>query len=86
MTCNKVPERAGQRHKGGHDRDEPPLQPARSADATQPPHEQSKIEAGRVDQQSLPNVRVPAEIHTAQPTRLVEIREGSFQTLAAEAQ
>ena len=48
MTCHKVPKRVRQRQKGGQDRDEPPLQPARSADAHQLPHQKTEIEAGRV--------------------------------------
>lgn len=58
----------------------------RLTDAHQLPHQQPEIEAGRVDQQSLENVRMSAEVHAAHSTGLVEMREGPFQALAAEPQ
>ena len=54
--------------------------------ANQLPHEEPKIEAARVDQQSLQNVGGPAEVHAAHPARLVEMREGPLQVFAAEPQ
>src|SRR5262245_45960573 len=86
MRRHALPERSNQRQKRRHDGDEPPLQPTGSPDANQPPHEQSKIEAGRVDQQSLSYVRVPAQVHAAHPTGFEEMCEGPFQTLAAQPQ
>src|SRR6266550_4233082 len=86
MTHSTVPERADQRKEGGCDCDQPPLEATRRADANQLAHEQAEIEAGRVDQQPLANVLMSAEVHAAHPTRLVEMREGSLQALAAEPQ
>src|SRR5215813_5882360 len=86
MICRTVLERADQRQKSSHDGDQPPLKPAGRADANQLPHEQPEIEAGRVDQQPLANVRMSAEVQASHPTRLVEMREGPFQALAAEPQ
>ena len=74
---------AHQRQKRSHDGDEPPLQRSRSPDANQLPHQQSEIEAGRVDQQSLQYVRMAAEVYPAHPARLVEMCEWSLQALAA---
>src|SRR5687768_18384698 len=39
------------------------------ADADQPPHEQAEIEAAGVNQQTLPNIGVAAEVHAAQAPR-----------------
>jgi hypothetical protein len=78
-----APEVAHQRQKRSHDGDEPPLQCSRRPDANQLPHEQSEIEAGRVNQQSLADVRMSAQVHAAQPPGFIEMCEGSFQALAA---
>jgi hypothetical protein len=86
MTCNEEQERPNQRQKDGHERAEPPLQPAWRADADQLPHEEPKIETTRVDQQSLQNVGVRAKVHAAHPAGLVEMREGPLQALPTQPQ
>ena len=53
MKRHKLPELSSQHQKSSHDRDEPPLEPSRGADAKQLPHEQPEIEAAGVNQQSL---------------------------------
>jgi hypothetical protein len=63
-----------------------PLQPAWRADANQLPHEQSEIEAAGVNQRSLPNVGVAAEVHAPHGAGLIEMGKGSFEPLAAEPQ
>jgi hypothetical protein len=59
---------------------------ARRADADQLTQEEPEIEAARVDQQPLADVRVATQVHTAHPAGLVEMREGSFQALTAKPQ
>ena len=86
ITRQRLREHPHQRQQGGQDRVEPPLQPTRRADADQLPHQQSEIETADVNQQSLQNVRVPAEVHAAHPARFVEMREGPLQALAAKPQ
>ena len=86
MSCNEGQERSNQRQKHGHDRAEPPLQPAWRADADQLPHEEPEIETTRVDQQSFQNVGVPAQVHAAHPAGLVEMREGPLQALPTQPQ
>ena len=79
MTRGTLPERPNQREKRGHHRTESPLQATRRADANQLPHEEPEIEAARVDQQPLQNVRVSAEVDAVHAARLVEMREGPLQ-------
>src|ERR1043165_7153092 len=86
MTGGNVPERADQGKKGGYERDKSPLQAAWRTDAKQLPHEQAEIEAGRVNQQPLANVRMSAKVHAAHPARLKEMREGPFQAFSSEPQ
>src|SRR5262245_7645168 len=86
MTGNKGPERAGQRQKSRHYRDQPPLQPAWRADANQLPHEQSEIEARDMNQQPLPNVGVAAEVHAAHAASLIKMGKRPFESLATEPQ
>ena len=86
MRRHTLPEVATQRQKRREHGDEPPLQPARRADADQLTQEEPEIEAARVDQQPLADVRVAAQVHTAHPAGLVEMREGSFQALTAKRQ
>src|SRR5688572_24360405 len=86
MTCDRVRECPDHRPERGEDRGEASLQPAWRADADQLPHEETEIEAAGVDQHSLPNVRVSAEIQPAHPAGLIEMREGPFEALAAEPQ
>jgi hypothetical protein len=49
-------------------------------------HAQAKIEAADVNQQALSNVGVTAKVHATHPTGLIEMGEGAFQALAAQAQ
>src|SRR6516164_4555935 len=86
MRRHTLPEVATQRQKRREHGDEPPLQPARRADADQLTQEEPEIEAARVDQQPLADVRVAAQVHTAHPAGLVEMREASFQALTAKPQ
>jgi len=58
------------------------LQPARRAAADQVAHDEPEIEASRMNQQTLEDVRVAAQMRAAHPTGVVEIREGAFDTLA----
>ena len=50
MRRNRLPDTLNQRKKGRQERVEPPLQPARRADADQLPHQQSEIETADVYQ------------------------------------
>jgi hypothetical protein len=86
MTARQLADRANQREQRGHDRTEPPLQPARRPDANQLPHQQSEIETADVDQQTLQDVRVTTEVHAAHSTGLVEMSEGPLQALPAKPQ
>ena len=61
------------------------LQPARRADADQVTHDEPEIEATRMNQQTLQDVRVAAQMRAAHPARVVEMREGAFDALAALA-
>ena len=65
MTGSDERERPSQRQKGGHDRAEPPLQPAQRADADQLPHQQAELNAAGVNQQPLQNVAVTAKVHAS---------------------
>ena len=66
MTRRGVQAWPKQYQKASEDRDEPPLEAARRADADQLTHEEPQIEAAGVDQESLADVRVAAEMHAAQ--------------------
>jgi hypothetical protein len=80
-----TPEVATQRQKRREHGDEPPLRPARRADADQLTQEEPELNT-RVDQQPLADVRLAAQVHTAPPAGLVEMREGAFQALSAKPQ
>ena len=86
MTRHRLPERPNQRQQRDEGRDTASLQAAWRADADQPPHEQAEVEATGVNQQTLPNIDVAAEIHAAQAAGLVEMGERPFQSLAAKPQ
>jgi hypothetical protein len=62
------------------------LQPSRCADADQLSHEKAKVEATDMNQQTLSNVGVAAELHATHPAGLIEMGKGSFQTLASQPQ
>jgi len=54
------------------------LECARRANADQVTHEKPEIEAARMDQQPLADVRVSAEMHATHATGFVEMRERTF--------
>ena len=81
---HRPPERADQSDKSNESRNKSALEAAWRADADQLTHEQSEIEAGRVDQQSRPNVPVPSKVHAAHAAGLIEMRKRSFQPFAAQ--
>src|SRR5205085_11852307 len=85
MHC-ELPQGAYEHHKRGDGRPEPPLQPSRRTDADQAAHEQAEIEAAGMNQHALANVAVATEVHATHPAGLIEMGEGAFQTLAAQAQ
>jgi len=53
------------------------------ADADEGAHQESRIEAPDVHEQTLQDVRVPQRIGTAHPASLVEMRIGALQSLVA---
>jgi hypothetical protein len=53
------------------------LQPARRAAADQVAHDEPEIEAARMNQQALEDIRVAAQMRAPHPTRVVEMREGA---------
>ena len=59
------------------------LQAARRADADQLTHDEPEIEATGMNQQALQDVRVTAQMRAAHAARVVEMREGAFDPLAA---
>src|SRR5215204_1342391 len=85
-TPHGLPQEPNEHQKGGHGGDEPTLQRARRADADQVAHEQAEIEATGLNQQALSNVGVAAEVHARHPAGLIEMGEGAFQALSAQAQ
>src|SRR6266480_2121380 len=60
-------------------------QAPRCAEADQLTHHEPEIEATRMNQQSLQDVRVAAQMGAAHAARVVEMREGAFDLLAALA-
>jgi hypothetical protein len=58
------------------------LQPARRAAADQVAHDEPEIEAARMNQQALEDIRVAAQMRATHPTRVVEMREGAFDPRA----
>ena len=58
------------------------LEAPRRAYARQVPHEQSEIDAADLDEQPFQDVGMPAQMHTARPAGLVEMRVGPFQPFA----
>lgn len=49
MTRHALPERARLHQKGGHEREEPPLQPSWRADTDQLSHEKAEIKTAGVN-------------------------------------
>jgi hypothetical protein len=62
------------------------LEAARRAHAKERAHQQSEIEDAGVNQQSLPDVAVAAEVHAAHAASLIQMGEGPFQPLSSEPQ
>src|SRR5687767_9722086 len=62
------------------------LEPARRAPAEQLPHQNSEIEATRVDQQSFEDVLMPTQVSAAHPAGVVHVSEGPFAVLPASTQ
>jgi hypothetical protein len=58
------------------------LQPAQRAAADQVAHDESEIEAARMNQQTLEDIGVAAQMRAAHPTGVVEMAEGAFDPLA----
>jgi hypothetical protein len=87
-TCHghQRPERMNHRDNGAESRPEAALEGARCAGADQLTHEEPEIECANVDQQSLQNVRVAAEVYAAHSAGFIDVGEGTFQALAAEPQ
>ena len=83
VTRDRRPERRDPREQRRHDRAETPLEASWRADADELPHEEAEIETGRVDQQSLEDVRMPAKVQATHAAGFVEMREGPLQTFAA---
>ena len=73
---------AQEHQKLGDDDRQAILQAARRAAADQVAHDQPEIEAPRMNQQALEDIRVAAQIRAAHPTGVVEMREGAFDPLA----
>ena len=57
------------------------LEATRRADARQLPHEQPEIEAADLHEHALQDVGMPAQMHAAHPSGLIEMRVGTFQPL-----
>src|SRR6202163_1456679 len=73
---------AQEHQKRGNDGCRAILQPARRAAADQVAHDEPEIEAPRMNQQALEDIRVAAQIRAAHPTGVIEMREGAFDPLA----
>jgi hypothetical protein len=58
------------------------LRPARLAATNQVAHDEPEIEAARMNQQTLEDIGVAAQMRAAHPTGVVEMREGAFDSLA----
>jgi len=86
MTRHLLPERLNQHQKASKNGHAPPLESPRCTDADQLTDEEPEIEAAGVNQQSLENVGVAAEMHAAHAARLEEMGEGPFQSLTAQSQ
>ena len=72
-----------QRNKESQNRSKPPLQAARRAETEASAHEKSQVEAARVDEEALQDVRVASQMRAPHATGLIEMGMGSFQSLAA---
>src|ERR1019366_6807315 len=68
--------------KRGHDGRPAILQPARRADAEQVAHDESEIEAPRMNQQALEDIGGAAQMRAAHPAGGVKMREGPCDPLA----
>ena len=69
----------------GTNRGHAALQPARRADPDQMTHDEPEIEATRMNQEALQDVRVAAQMRAPHPARVVEMRKRAFDPFAALA-
>ena len=74
---------AQEHQKLGDDDRQAILQAARRAAADQVAHDEPKIEAARMNQQTLEDIGVAAQMRAAHPTGVVEMCEGAFDPLAS---
>ena len=65
---------AQEHQKRGEDGCRAILQPARRTAAEQVAHDEPEIEAPRMNQQALEDIRVAAQMRAAHPTRVVEMQ------------
>ena len=79
-ACPDATERDDQ---GGERRRRVALEAPRRAHAGQLAQEQPEVEPADVNEQTLENVGVSTQVHAAHPARLVEMRVGAFEPLAA---
>src|SRR5678815_6154869 len=80
---SQVFDKRPQRDHDGHRGCESALQAARRADAEDLTHDEPKIEATGMNQQPLQDVRVTAQMGATHPPRVIDMREGAFDRLAA---
>src|SRR5215203_7008887 len=78
-VCEERPER----HHDGDRRRKAALEAAWRADAEDLTHDEPEIEATRMNQQTLQDVRVTTQMRTTHPTRVIDVREGAFDRLTA---
>ena len=86
-------------HDDGHEREgegkrhpEPPneaigevLQPSRRADADGGSHQETQVERARMDQESLEDVHVTAQMRPAHPAGVIDVRERPLDALPTAA-
>ena len=82
-ACPDAPDRDDH---GGECRHRSALEAPRRAHARQLAQGQPEVEAADVNEQTLENVGVSPQMHAAHPARLVEMRVGAFEPLAALSQ
>ena len=58
---------------------------ARRPHADQAPHDEPEIEATGVDEHTLQDVGVTAQVRSTHPARVVHVRDAPFEKLAAPA-
>src|SRR5262249_28514141 len=86
MHCELVQEPSQQGRAVGQEakkRLEGPLEAWRGPCTEHRPHHEAQVEAGRVNQQTFQDVRVPPEVGASHAAGLVQVREGTFDQLAS---